>query len=313
MNGRICFAAFSKAGVDLARKIAMGAEGDIWAPPRICSPGIRAIEEPLCDWAGKMIQLYVALVFVSACGIAVRAVAPHLRGKGKDPAVVVLDELGRHVISMLGGHLGGANSLAKSIADSVGGEAIITTATDVNGVPAVDEWARAHNCAVENIAAAKYISAAALEGAAIGVAVTEELHDAPWPVTLWLRPKNLVLGVGCKKGVSFAKIKEAFRDFLDGCGVSALSVAFVASVDIKKAEEGLLELAKWLDAPLETFTAKELKKVPGTFAGSEKVESAVGVDNVCERAAVLKSGGCLLRGKTRYDGITFALAKMRRE
>ena len=309
MSGRICLAAFSKAGAETAEKISLETGGDVWTPLRHKAPGRHIIREPLREWAGKMFAAYEALIFISACGIAVRAIAPHLKGKDKDPAVLALDERGRRVISLLSGHAGGANALAKRVAAVTGGEAVITTATDVNGIPAVDEWAKEHNCAVENPGAVKKISAAALEGAEIGVAVTEEICDPPWPVTLWLRPRNLVLGVGCKRNVPFKALKEACAAFAEESRVSPLSIAALASIDAKKNEKGLLDLASYLGVPFVTFSPEELKSAPGNFTASEKVEAAVGVDNVCERAAVLKSGGSLLRKKTVYEGITFALAK----
>lgn len=313
MSGLVCLAAFSRTGAALAEKISADLGGEVWGPKRCAVSAARVISEPLCEWAGKMFSAHNAIIFVSACGIAVRAIAPHLRSKEDDPAVVVLDERGRYVISLLSGHLGGANALAKRIARITGGVAVITTATDVNGIPAVDEWAKEHNCAIENLIAVKKISAAALEDVKIGVAVTEELYDAPWPVTLWLRPRNIVLGVGCKKGVPFERIRAASLLFLEESGVSPLSIKALASIDVKKAESGLMETARYFGVPLVTFSAEELKNVPGHFTHSERVEAAVGVDNVCERAAVLQSGGFLLRGKTRFDGITLAMAKSRRD
>lgn len=311
MKSRLCLAAFSARGADLARKLAAALGGDIWTPRRIHAPGAREISGQLGDWAGEAFASYGGLVFISACGIAVRAVAPHLKGKESDPAVVVLDERGRHVIPLLSGHIGGANALAKSIAGITGGEAVITTATDVAGVTAVDEWAVTHNCAIENLSAVKTISAAALEGSEIGVAVTEELRDAPWPVTLWLRPRSLVLGAGCKKNTPFEKLLGAFNTFAEESGVSRLSISAIASIDLKREEAGLIKLAEGLGVPFVTFSAGELRGVPGHFSASGRVEAATGVDNVCERAAVLRSGGFLLRGKTIYEGITFALAKTR--
>lgn len=312
MSERICLAAFSKAGVATAQRIRAVTGGDIWAPPQHGGQYVHDINGSVTDWAGKVFSQYDAIIFVSACGIAVRAIAPHLKGKDTDPATVVLDERGRRVISLLSGHLGGANALARQVASITGGEAVITTASDVSGVPAIDEWSKERGYVIENLGAAKKITAAALEGEKIGVAITEELLDAPWPVTLWLRPRNLVLGAGCRKGVSFERLKDACEHFLSDSGVSALSIMAVASIDIKKEEGGLIELAHYLDVPFNTFSARELNGVPGSFTSSKRVQAATGTDNVCERAAVLLSRGFLLRSKTKYDGVTFALAKTRR-
>lgn len=307
-------AAFSEKGIETARAVARLLGADVWVPARYARPGLRVIEPGLNEWAGARFADCGALVFVSACGIAVRAIAPFVRSKAEDPAVVVLDEAGKNVVSLLSGHLGGANELAKEIAAAVGGRAVITTATDVRGVTAVDSWAVAHDCAVENVHAVKEISSAVLAGREIGVAVTEELTPAPWPVTLWLRPRVLVLGVGCKRGVEFSALAEAAEEFLEEAGVSPLSLAAVASIDIKKDEAAIIKLAEKYKVPFVTYSAEELRGAQGLFSYSKRVEEATGVGCVCERAAVLAAeGGVLMRGKTIYPGVTLALAKHRRK
>ena len=160
----------------------------------------------------------------------------------------------------------------------------------------------------------KEISSAALAGREIGVAVTEELTPAPWPVTLWLRPRVLVLGVGCKRGVEFSALAEAAEEFLEESGVSPLSLAAVASIDIKKDEAAIIKLAEKYKVPFVTYGAEALNGARGRFSYSERVERETGVGCVCERAAVLAAeGGVLMRGKTIYPGVTLALAKHRRK
>lgn len=307
-------AAFSEKGIALALRLARLLGAEVWAPARYAREGLRVIEPGLTEWAGARFADCGAIVFVSACGIAVRAIAPFVKSKAEDPAVVVLDEAGENVISLLSGHLGGANVLAKEIAAMTGGRAVVTTATDVRGVTAVDSWAVENDCAVENVHAIKYISSAALEGRAIGVAVTDELQPAPWPVTLWLRPRVLTLGVGCKRGADFQALAEAAEEFLESAGVSALSLAAVASIDIKKDEAAIIKLAEKYKVPFVTYSAEELRGAQGLFSYSKRVEEATGVGCVCERAAVLAAGGgTLMRGKTVYPGMTLALAKHRRK
>jgi len=301
--------AFTRDGAVLARRIANKLGGRAWASAKYSGDGIAALTVNLAEWARALFLPGNELVFISACGIAVRAIAPFVRDKQSDPAVVCLDDQGRHVISLLSGHLGGANDLARRIAAVTGGEAVITTATDVHGKTAVDEWAKKNNCAIENITAVKHISSAALDGEKIGVAVSEMTMPAPWPVTLWLRPRVLVLGVGCKRGTTFAALGGALDDFLAGAGVSPLSLWAIASIDLKKDEQGLIQLSRSLSVPFFTYSAAELAAVSGQFSASERVKNVTGVDNVCERAAALCSGGALLRSKTRYPGITFALAR----
>lgn len=263
---------------------------------------------PVMQWTRERFHQADALLFIGACGIAVRAIAPHVRDKTTDPAVVVMDEMGKHVIPILSGHIGGANELAMLIAQKTGAVPVITTATDVRGVTAIDSWAAAHDCAIQNPGAIKAVSSAALAGQTPGVAITEREIDPPFPVTLFLRPRTLALGVGCKKGVNADLFEENARSFLRQCGVSLLSVKQLATIDLKKEEPALLRFCQKYHLPLQTYSADALRAVPGLFSHSDFVEKTVGVGNVCERAAVKACGGALLAGKTAMKGMTFALA-----
>lgn len=310
--GGIVLAAFTRAGAALAARLAGSLSGRAFVPERCLVSGTEPLEETAGEWAERWFPRAEALVFVCACGIAVRAVAPHVRSKAEDPAVLVLDERGRYVIPLLSGHIGGANALARRVAALTGGAAVITTATDVNGLVAVDEWAAKNDCAIENLEAVKHVSAAVLEGRPVGVAVTEQEQPAPWPVTLWLRPRRLVLGAGCRRGSDPEAAAAAAADFLEGAGVSPLSLCAVASIDLKRDEQALIALAERYGVPFLTFSADALRAAPGRFSASDRVLEVTGVDNVCERAAVLAAGnGVLLRSKARYPGMTFALARRR--
>jgi cobalt-precorrin 5A hydrolase len=286
---------------------------------------VEVLSGTVFDWASQWFSRSEALIFVSAAGIAVRAIAPHVRDKSEDPAVVVLDDAGRNVISLLSGHLGGGNELAGRIAAVTGGRAVITTATDTRGIQAVDEWAARSGCAIENPAAVKEISAAMLENwerpgsVPLGVAVTDESISPPWPVTLWLRPRVLVLGIGCRRGVAEEALASAAEDFLRGAGRSPLALKAAASIDLKRDEPGILGFCRERGIPFLTYGAEELGRVRGSFSSSPKVLEVTGVDNVCERAAVLAASdpfadagsfnGILLRSKTLYPGICLALAR----
>lgn len=305
----IVLVAFTRNGALLAQKLADALGGQAFAPAKHCTEGLAPLVGSIGEWAEYWFSKARVIVFVSAAGIAVRAIAPLVRDKTTDPAVLVLDEKGSYVIPLLSGHIGGANRFAKVIAELTGGQAVITTATDLNQVTAVDVWAKEHDCAIENPEAIKRVSAAALEGQVVGVAVTERLLDPPFPITLWLRPRVLVLGLGCKRGLGVATLLSAIREFFGQCGVSPLALKAVATIDLKKDEEGLIACCQTLDVPLVPYTAEELRKVPGQFASSQWVLETTGVDNVCERAAVKASGGKLICGKTVFPGITLALAK----
>lgn len=269
-----------------------------------------AVERPqsVRRWTAEAFFRSDALLFIGAAGIAVRAVAGHLRSKATDPAVLVMDEWGRHVIPILSGHIGGANELALEIARKTGAEPVITTATDLSAIPAIDVWAVKHDCAIENPRAIKAVSAAALAGRDVGVMISERKLTPPFPVTLVLRPRTLYLGAGCKRNVDADTFEAAALAFLEKCGVSLLSVKALASIDLKREETALARFAAKYQLAFVTCSAEALRRVDGVFAHSDYVEKTTGVGNVCERAAVRASGGRLLVGKTIYGGITLALA-----
>lgn len=280
----------------------------------------------LDDWTREAFARADALVYVGAVGIAVRAVAPYVSGKDRDPAVVVVDELGLHAIPILSGHLGGANSLARKIADAIGAEAVITTATDLNGVFAVDEWARLQNCAVLEPEHIKEVSGRLLAGEKVTLSSSFSIAGEPpegmilsdagavhlgiyrTAARLHLVPKIGVLGVGCKRGTPAERLETAFQAFSEGCGLLEAAVVEAASIDLKAEEPGLQAFCARHGWPLTTYSAPQLEAVPGEFTPSPFVRKVTGVDNVCERSAVLCSGGGLERNKFACDGVTFALA-----
>ena len=283
----------------------------------------------LQDWTVRGFAESHALIFVGAAGIAVRAIAPYVHSKATDPAIVVIDESGRFAIPLLSGHLGGANDLARRIAALTGATAVITTATDLRCVFAVDEWARRQGCAVHNPARIKAVSSALLAGGTVRLHSDYPIAGKPpaavvltqqedWDVRmtchitegdgLILVPKIAVLGVGCKAGTPRSAIEQAFRAVCARAGLYRESVCLVCSIHRKAEEPGLLAFCQAHRLPLGTYAAEELQAVPGDFSASEFVRSVTGTDNVCERSAVKGSGGSLLVPKTAREGVTMALA-----
>ena len=324
--------AFTKAGCALAKKLAEGlglGSGSVCGPARFADElGIDAYGS-LDAWTQAHFTTDDALIFVGASGIAVRAIAPHVRDKFSDPAVVSVDEAGRFVVPLLSGHVGGANELAREVAAITGGQAAVSTATDVNGLFAVDEWAARHGFAILERSIAKEISAALLDGRPVGFksdfeldekpsGVTEGAADIgfvvslddsamPFPRTLHLVPRVATVGVGCRKGTDPSALEQAVADALAEANVSAKAVTAIASIDVKKDELAILELASKMGWSPVFYTADELAAVPGEFSSSDFVKRTVGVDNVCERAACA-SGGELVLGKQAGGGITVAIA-----
>ncbi len=322
MTASIAFVSFTDRGAKLAERL----QGEFGGN---ASNARRDAPFSLAAWTAESFASADALVFIGAAGIAVRAIAPHVRSKTTDPAVVVVDEAGRFVIPILSGHLGGANALARKLAAFCGGTAVITTATDINNRFAADEWAKRQNCTVVNPERIKAVSGKILEGRTVFVGGEFPVSGTPpegvawtdgpdWDVycgvrrpvgtPLHLAPKIAVLGVGCRRGTRLETLEAAFLQFLDAENLCAESICAAASIDLKKDEPGLLAFCKSCGLPLKTASAEALAAIPGTFAASEFVQRTTGVDNVCERSAVWASGGVLAAKKRAWNGVTLALA-----
>ena len=318
--GPIELLAFTDKGQSLAERLASALGG---RAARCGCP------QSLSQWTSERFPRAGALVFVGAAGIAVRAIAPYVQSKTQDPAVVVVDEGARWAVPVLSGHLGGANDLARRIAAICGAQAVITTATDVNGVFAVDEWAKRQNCAVLRPEKIKTVSAALLAQKPVGLHTDFPVAGDPPPdvflcesrdcsfrlslrsrgrEVLQLVPRIAVLGVGCRKGVSQDALEEALARMLAKASVCSQAVCAVASIDLKKEEPGLVSFCKAHGWPLYTYPASALAAVQGNFTASAFVQKITGVDNVCERSAVLASGGTLYSKKNAGNGVTMALA-----
>lgn len=274
-----------------------------------------------------------AIIFVGAVGIAVRAIAPFVRRKDIDPAVLVVDENSRFVIPILSGHIGGANRLAERLAKMLHAIPVVTTATDGRGVFAVDSWAVQHGCAVVNIDCIKYISGALLRGERIGLRSDFPVCGAlPQGMTTKGQPENGILisiykqtkrqfvhtvhivprivhiGVGCRRGVLPDTMICWAQDRLKQLDILPCAVASVSSIDLKAEEPAVLALARTWNVPAQFYTARELDDVPGTFPSSIFVRQTTGTDNICQRAAAYASnhGRCLLE-KTVGDGMTISV------
>ena len=316
---------FSAKGAETARRVAAALEDEyeisLYAP--------RGNLTPL---TAELFAERDALIFVGACGIAVRAIAPCVAAKTTDPAVMVLDELGLHVISLLSGHIGGANALCWKLAAALESEAVITTATDVNKRFSVDAWASRQGLGISSMDLAKLFSASILkrdlpmytdlpiEGdlpsgvyfaaeGALGAAVTWRRAE-PFRRTLYLVPPVLHVGIGCKRDTPEERIAAAVDAVFREHGLLSAAVAELASIDVKCDEAGLLSYAASTHRPIRFFSAEELRAAPGEFTASAFVAGTVGVDNVCERAAVLSAGegAELIVRKTSQNGVTVAVA-----
>ena len=316
---KACLFCFSDSGAALADKLCqlLGLEKN-------------CIHRNIPDDIGTLLSGNDALIFIGACGIAVRAVAPYIKSKTTDPAVIVIDDQGKYVIPILSGHIGGANELAKKLASLIGGAAVITTATDGAGKFSCDAWAVRNDCAISSMEVAKEVSASILKndipicsdyelppslpkglvkgekgelGIYIGVC-----GKSPFNTTLRLVPRVLTLGIGCRRDTSKEHLMSSIKKVVADNGLDILAVGKIASIDVKKDEEGLLSCARELNAEVAFFTADELNLAEGDFDESAFVKNTVGTGNVCERSAVL-AGGKLIVRKIAMDGVTIAVAE----
>ena len=354
----ICMISFTDRGKITAEKLKEGLFG---AGHTVKAEAFADIRMSLRKYTEQHFYEKDAMIFVGAAGIAVRAIAPWVRSKETDPAVLCVDEAGRFVIPLLSGHLGGANDLAMLAAEILGAVPVITTATDLRQAFAVDVFAKKNQLTILNLKTAKGISAAILRGERVGLfSELTILGDMPpelspeepqqyniviadgtgergkallrkaeetwtWRLQygtgeseacneetagkttrgeaaqeeaaqeegsaedslLVLAARRAVLGLGCRRGASNRQVREAAETALREAKVSFLELSGIATIDRKKDEPALVALAARWRLPLLTYSAEELENVSGTYSNSDFVRQTVGIDNVCERAAVL--------------------------
>ncbi|NTW04763.1 MAG: cobalt-precorrin 5A hydrolase [Peptococcaceae bacterium] len=283
-----------------------------------------------------------ALIMIMALGIVIRTISGHITDKYKDPAVVVMDEEGAYIISALSGHVGGANDLARQIADAIGSIPVITTATDVNNVPALDIFARNYCLRAIPKNAVKSANAALARGENI-ILHTEvdlpadnsiqlkvqrlgqpseeaekfkilvsnrgKINTEKWDIILY--PINLVIGLGCKRGVFVEEVLKEIYNALEMIDRSVFSVKALSTIEAKTGEAALIEAAARLEVPLIGHKAEEIEYCiyEHKLTKSDRVAERMGVGGVCEPAAILACpGGKLLLKKTIGSGITVAIA-----
>ncbi|MFJ7295107.1 precorrin-3B C(17)-methyltransferase [Streptomyces collinus] len=267
----------------------------------------RVYEGPVGDAVRTAFAQCEQLVCFLATGAVVRLVAPLLSGKTEDPGVVCVDEGGRFAVSLLGGHAGGANELAREVGDLLGAEPVVTTATDAVDLAGLDTL----GLPVEGDVAG--VSRALLDGEAVALRAEVAWPLPPLPVAeegpytirltdrlvetaereAVLRPPTLVVGVGASKGAPVEEVLGLVREALREAGLSAASVAELATVDAKAEEAGIVEAARRLGVPLVTYSSQELAgiDVPNP---SDAPLAAVGTPSVAEAAALVGGGELLV-------------------
>ena len=324
---KACIFAYSKTGLKTAERVReILTDSPVYVPERLTAEGtagayLKALPKPSAPLYEEMFQSCEALVFVGALGIAVRSIAPFVKDKKTDPAVICIDELASYVIPVLSGHLGGANALAEDLAEALSSTAVITTATDINRRFSVDSFAAENRLSVMNREGIRQVSVKALEKKKITLSVKDfppkekvdvivaDETDAEY--SLLLSPKKYTVGIGMKRDKDAGEADRLFRETLEGSGIATRDVYAICTIDVKEEEPAITALRDKYRIPVISFDAALLEKAEGDFTASDFVKKTVGVDNVCERAALLGAGcgGELILKKRSRDGMTIAVAK----
>ncbi|GAA0224131.1 cobalt-precorrin 5A hydrolase [Metaclostridioides mangenotii] len=345
------------------------------------------IEKSFKEFVGDVFAKYENIVFIMATGIVVRSIAPYIESKFYDPAVLVMDEHGKNVISLLSGHIGGANELTHKICELIEANPVITTATDVNRKSSLDMIAKKLNAHVDNFRDnVKDVNSLLVNNKTVGIYVDGEYNidlrgfeilntskqndenntefklvprgvlknelslkpdiirkivvvtdkktidiekDIREETKIKIKnknndesnlseadfikvvPRDIVVGIGCRRDTSSKFMYESFVKFLDLNNIDINSIAKVGSIELKKDEKAINDLAKHLEVPFDTFSAEDISKVDELYERSEFVKKNVGVHSVSEPVAHIMSNGNLIINKHKYSGITFALGRIK--
>ena len=326
--------AITQQGLALAKKLKVQfPDSVIYTLAKWHDEECTAIEPDLSTFTAQLFDGHKTLVYVMATGIVVRSIARHLVGKTVDPAVVVLDEKGQFVISLLSGHLGGANAVASQIAETIGATAVITTASDLQGMPSVDMIAKKHQLIIESMHDAKTLTAMTVNGQKVGwrndslltvpacyptlneaeadgLVVVSSRTDIKGKVPfVQLIPQNIIVGVGCRRGIPGQQIIDFVTEQLQLNSISKMSIRQLASIDIKSDEQGILDAAAHFGVSAVFVETAEIEKIEHDFSSSAFVKSQVGVSGVCEPAAFIAGGraGEFISRKKSKEGITVAI------
>ncbi|MBQ6512969.1 cobalt-precorrin 5A hydrolase [Methanobrevibacter sp.] len=285
---------------------------------------------------------YDAIIAIMASGILIRSIAPLIESKATDPAVLNIDDNGNFVISMLSGHLGGANRLTQKVAGLIDATPVITTSTDVNKKLGIDVLAKDLFLSIENTNEILFFNKSILDGKEIALTVnpnknfdylfkylsdneleidisvsysskvnTDEIIARLEDHELILKERKIVVGMGCKRGKECINIYNALKSSINELNMDMSRINQLASAEIKKDENGMLELSDKLDIPINFVELEKLKLFESNdIQKSEFVKSKFGIYGVCEPSALIMAGfdSKLIYKKTSYNGVTIAVA-----
>lgn len=357
---KIAIVTLTRGGAAVGRRLRKGliSEADVFIPGKIAARYPDTVSgcpakiygQGLAELIQEIYRQYEGLICIMSTGIVVRAVAPLLAHKTVDPPVVVVDEGARFAISLVAGHWGGGNRLAEQVAAALGAAPVITTASEVRGLTAVDVLAREWGAALEPLTWLPAVNAALVNGEQVPIFTDLDVPDRPadWrargyeirPLAeyrpdleqelvlltsrnlqppsglyVFLRPRNLVAGIGCRRGVDRTAILSAIEEALAMAGYSRCSLSRLATIGLKVDEAGLRQAADELGLPIDFYCQEELAGVWADYPDlrrSPLVKDKIGVDGVCEPASLLgRPGARLILPKTCWPGVTIALAEVK--
>ena len=321
-------------------------EVDCYAKFDLDDEGLLPFEKRFSELVAVCFETYSEILFIMATGIVVRTIGPLLRHKSQDPAILVMDEQGQFIIPLVSGHLGGANQKAKELAKILKAIPVITTASDVCGVKAVDEFAKENDLFLSNFDGAKQVTADLVNGKAVAIFSHDPFDNvlpseyekfegkAGWMALekklesgaivsfimigdeqfysdhthVQLYPRKVCCGIGCRRGIEKKKLEEEVLKVLDQAGIAKEGLATLATAWVKADERGILALAASWQAELQIFQKEEILEVSDRFIGSDFVQATIGVPCVSEPCGFLsaKGGRCMVPVQKK-NGITISL------
>ena len=348
----VAILAITKNGIDTANLLKQHfPTWKVFSPSKLRQDGkdIEWFDESTTLKVKELFENNEALVCIFSLGAVIRLIAPHMKDKKTDPAVVVIDDTAKFVISTLSGHLGGANELAEKIAFTLGATAVITTAADVNKTIAVDLLGREFGWSIDEVSSVTKVSAFMVNEEKIGV--YQDAGEKDWwmpkkelPKNVHIyksfdemitsdckgflvisdkiiknneiqgrvviyRPKTLVVGVGLHWDTTKDTIKEGMNFCLSKFKMSPKSVAKFASIKKEADVKGLQELSAEMKVSLEYFDKADLSAIT-TPNPSDVVQTFEGTPSVSEAAAIKASGGELIVQKHKFPpNLTIAIAR----
>lgn len=326
---KVAIISVSKNGKTLAEKI----ENILKDDPTIIT--IDTYHKNIKNTIKEIFNQYDAIIGIMATGILIRSIKDHIKSKTTDPAIIGIDEKGKFTISLLSGHLGGANKLTQQIAEKINATPVITTATDVNNKTAIDTLANKFYWKIENTKEILKFNKAILNNQTIELEVNNKEYSYLQPYLknkneikliktenknieakipnhiLKITPKKIIIGIGARKNIPEEKVQYAIKKVCDNLKIDINRINGLATIDVKKNETGILITAEKLNLPLEIIDTNTVKNFKSDVCSkSEFVNKVIGVNGVCEPCSLISAGenSKLIYRKTAFNGVTIAVA-----